>query len=197
MIWIVEGMIMRKYSTIVCLVAYSILLNSPVLADMATVFVDYDGTGQAYLVTLPSESATNYWICASTDFGAFHLFRASIPPEVAGDTFVGEVCTITAKSSRDERLGKHFVVTRIERFKKAHLETEDADKKILMLGTVMISDGIATVRVDKVIEGRFTNDKFGFIVEAIKTSGLEHGKQYKIEARIGRGGVAPYRWTKP
>ncbi len=188
---------MRKHMIIVCLVAYSILLCSPVFGDMPTVFVDYDGTGQAYLVTLPGESATNYWICASTDFGAFHLFRASIPPEVAADTFVGELCTITAKSLRDERQGKHFVVTKIERFKKADPEKEDAGKKSLILGTVTISGDIATVRVDSVVEGRFINDKFGFIVEAIKTSGLEHGKQYKIEARAGHGGIAPYRWTKP
>ncbi|MEI6150106.1 MAG: hypothetical protein WCS01_13480, partial [bacterium] len=133
----------------------------------------------------------------STDFGAFHLFRASIPPEIAADPFVGELCTITAKSLRDERLGKHFVVTKIERFKKADPEREDADRKILILGTVMISGDVATVRVDRVVEGKLTNDKFGFIVEEIKTSGLEHGKQYKIEARAGYGDVAPYRWTKP
>ncbi len=185
------------YKTLVGLVLFSMLSISPVFGDAARVFVDHDGTGQAYLVTLPSESATNYWICAFPDYlGALHLYRASMPPEVSADTFVGELCTITAKSVRDERQGMSFVITKIERFKKANPEKEDAGKRVLILGTVMINDDIATVRVDRVIEGRLTEDRFALRIEAIKTSGLEHGKQYKIEARVGLE-VAPYRWTKP
>lgn len=187
---------MRNHTGTVYLLLCSLLSVSPVFGDAAKVFVDHDGTGQAYLVTLPGENATNYWICAFPDYlGALHLYRASMPPEVSADTFVGELCTITAESVRDEYQGKRFEITKIERFKKAHSEKEDADKRVLILGTVMINDDIATVRVDKVIEGTLTQDKFALRIEAIKASGLEHGKQYKIEACVGHG-VAPYRWTK-
>ncbi len=57
---------------------------------------------------------------------------------------------------------------------------------------------IVQCRVDRVLSGDFQSKTFSFRVHSPVKSGLEVGKQYKIEAKRTKNGytVDPYQWIK-
>ena len=80
--------------------------------------------------------------------------------------------------------------------------------KLVFMGTMLKAENsplhqsrknwIVIFRVDKVISGKFTGKQFSFRIHSPSKSGLEKGKQYKVEAELIEEGynVDQYQWMK-